>query len=168
MPNKGLYIGRFQPFHLGHLSIITDAFKEVEFLTIGIGSSQYSNEKDNPFTFNERKEMIQEVLKEENIPEDNYQILAIPDIHNNEAWPGHVRSIVGDFDILYLGNKDIIKELFEKYDKVSMKFIDHTIAISSTEIRHAIKKDKNWKKNLHPKVVMFLEDIEGIWRIKGI
>jgi len=37
-----LIIGRFQPFHLGHLLLIKEAAKEADIIVIGIGSSQES------------------------------------------------------------------------------------------------------------------------------
>jgi len=55
---NGLFIGRFQPFHLGHLDAIRFGLSKVENLWIGIGSSNKSNEKRNPFTADERKDMI--------------------------------------------------------------------------------------------------------------
>ena len=61
---NGLCIGRFQPFHLGHLSAIKQALKKVDKLYIGIGSSQYDHEEYNPFTAEERREMIQRALEE--------------------------------------------------------------------------------------------------------
>jgi len=47
----GLIIGRFQPFHNGHLYAIKNALKKVDELVIAIGSSQYVNTEDNPFSF---------------------------------------------------------------------------------------------------------------------
>jgi len=45
----GLIIGRFQPFHKGHLHAIEHALKEVDELIIAVGSSQYVNTEDNPW-----------------------------------------------------------------------------------------------------------------------
>ena len=59
---KALFIGRFQPFHKGHLKVIKDIIKKDYRVIIGIGSSQYSHTVDNPFTSDERKKMIQETL----------------------------------------------------------------------------------------------------------
>ena len=64
----GFYTGRFQPFHIGHLSAIKQALDTVDFLYIGIGSSQYSHEKYHPFTIDERVEMIQKALEEKKSP----------------------------------------------------------------------------------------------------
>ena len=54
----GLLIGRFQPFHLGHLDAVMFGLSRTENLFIGIGSSNKSNEKKNPFSSEERREMI--------------------------------------------------------------------------------------------------------------
>ncbi|MCD4800755.1 MAG: adenylyltransferase/cytidyltransferase family protein, partial [Methanococcoides sp.] len=45
---RAFYIGRFQPFHLGHHSVITSIAEEVDELIIGIGSAQTSHEVNNP------------------------------------------------------------------------------------------------------------------------
>ncbi len=54
----GLLIGRFQPFHLGHLDAVMFGLSKVENLWIGIGSSNKHNERRNPFSVDERREMI--------------------------------------------------------------------------------------------------------------
>ena len=55
---KALFIGRFQPFHLGHLLLLQRLSKQYDEFIIGIGSSQYQNTYDNPFSEEERRQMI--------------------------------------------------------------------------------------------------------------
>ncbi len=143
----GLFIGRFQPFHLGHLSAIRQALAQVDFLIIGIGSSQYSRTADNPFTAAERREMIGGSLADEKIPPDKFKIIEIPDIHNDATWPAHVRSLTGDFDILFTGSPDT-RKLFEEYDSAKIMPVKFEIKISATEIRQVIQKNGDWQKNL--------------------
>lgn len=125
---KALFIGRFQPFHVGHL----DALKQISEteIIIGIGSSQYSGNKDNPYTFAERKKMITKALKNTDI---KYQTKAIPDIHNPKNWVDHVKKIVGHFDVVYTGNP-VVAKLF-KAKRFKVKMIKIKIKISATEIR---------------------------------
>jgi len=165
---KGLFIGRFQPFHLGHLSAIKQAFKRVGFLYIGIGSAQYSDEERNPFTKEERKEMIEKALIANGIQPDKFEIIFIPDIHDNEAWPKHVCSLTPVFDILFLGNKGLVKELFEKYGHTKILFVDHEIPISSTKIRQKIAQGGDWKDYLDETTIEYLEKIDGVRRIKDV
>jgi len=54
----GLLIGRFQPFHLGHLDAVLFGLARTENLFICIGSSNKSNERKNPFSVEERREMV--------------------------------------------------------------------------------------------------------------
>ncbi len=132
---KALFVGRFQPFHLGHL----DAIKQIseDKIIIGIGSSQYSETDENPYSFEERKDMIVDALQKENI---NYKIIAIPDIHDEINWVEHVKKTVGNFDVVYTGN-DWVKKLF-KEKNILVKDIKINIPISGTKIRAKLKTKK--------------------------
>ena len=64
MVTRGLFVGRFQPFHLGHLAAIKYVLKKVDELVIVIGSAQYSHRRNNPFTAGERLVMVRKALEE--------------------------------------------------------------------------------------------------------
>jgi len=140
-----LFIGRFQPFHLGHLSVLEDIENnpEAEKIIIGIGSSQYSGTDDNPYTFEIRKKMIE--MSIENKITKPCRIIAVPDIHDDERWVGHVKKITGNFDLVYSGNPHTT-ELFEKAGyKVQTVIFKHNI--SGTKLRKMIKENNaEWKK----------------------
>lgn len=53
-----VFIGRFQPFHLGHLEVLERARSLAERVIVLIGSSNQPRTPKNPFTFDERKTMI--------------------------------------------------------------------------------------------------------------
>ncbi|MFL6479721.1 MAG: adenylyltransferase/cytidyltransferase family protein, partial [Nitrososphaera sp.] len=82
---NGLFIGRFQPFHKGHLATVKFALERVDQLVIVIGSAQKSHELRNPFTAGERIRMIKESLDEDG-EADTRRILIIPvpdiDVHS--------------------------------------------------------------------------------------
>ena len=59
---RGFYIGRFQPYHNGHQSVLEHIAREVDEIVIGIGSAQLSHLPDNPFTAGERVLMITRAL----------------------------------------------------------------------------------------------------------
>ena len=50
MFKRALFVGRFQPFHYGHLHAVRTILEEAEELVIVVGSAQMSHEPDNPFT----------------------------------------------------------------------------------------------------------------------
>ncbi|MFA6919341.1 MAG: nicotinamide-nucleotide adenylyltransferase [Patescibacteria group bacterium] len=142
---KILFIGRFQPFHLGHLSVIKeiDARGDVDEIIIGIGSSQYSQTDENPYNYETRKKMIEMVLPKELAKK--FSIFAIPDVHENNIWVDHVKNIVGSFDEVYTGN-ELVRSLFadKKYLVLPIKI---KIKVSGTKIREMIKNgDEKWKE----------------------
>ena len=60
----GLYVGRFQPFHLGHLEAVRYILTQVDDLVIVVGSAQHSHTMEDPFTGGERITMIRLALRE--------------------------------------------------------------------------------------------------------
>lgn len=141
---NGLYIGRFQPFHLGHLDAIKFALSQVENLWIGIGSSNKSNEKRNPFTADERKEMIISSLDDE--VKKRIKIYYIPDVDNHEKWTYHIDSIVPKYDIVF-SNDDFTHTLFQKRGiKVIPVPLKERENLSGTNIREKIAMGKSWEE----------------------
>ena len=53
-----VYIGRFNPFHLGHAHILERALNTSKLVIVLIGSAGQARSIKNPFTFEERKAMI--------------------------------------------------------------------------------------------------------------
>ena len=92
----GAFITRSQPIHLGHLSVVQemDRTQDLDKIVIGIGSSQYSHALDNPFTFEERREMTERTL--ENRISKPFEIVGVPDIHDYPKWVPHFIKSVPD------------------------------------------------------------------------
>ena len=53
-----VFVGRFQPFHLGHASVILEGLKRAKHIIILIGSHNTGRSWRNPFTFEERQKVI--------------------------------------------------------------------------------------------------------------
>lgn len=69
MENKNKYdalvfCGRFQPFHSGHKAVIDRALEMAKEVVVVVGSSFQARSTKNPFTFEERKAMIESVYKD--------------------------------------------------------------------------------------------------------
>ena len=105
---KGLILGRFQPFHYGHLELIKGIIENGIEPLICIGSAQYSHTNENPFTVEERKKMIDVIMKNINC---EYSIFEIPDINNYDLYVSHLEKFVPDFDYIYSGNP-LVQKLF--------------------------------------------------------
>lgn len=163
---KALYIGRFQPFHNGHIKIIKEASKKYSEVIIGIGSSQYGHTTDNPFTNDERKIMIEKSLK--NIGVKNYKIVLIPDIHNPPKWVDHVLSIISDFDEV-ITNNNFTKQLFSKKGYVIKQTpLYNKENYSGKAIRDKIKNDEAWEDLVPLEVSKIIKKINGENRIKQL
>lgn len=54
----GVFIGAFQPFHIGHLEIVKTALKECDKLLVVVEDANAERSVDLPFTYAERREMI--------------------------------------------------------------------------------------------------------------
>ncbi|MFL2941440.1 MAG: nicotinamide-nucleotide adenylyltransferase [Candidatus Poseidoniales archaeon] len=159
---KGLVLGRFQPFHLGHLELIKSIVNEQIEPLICIGSAQYSHSEKNPFTVEERKKMIEEVMKDLNC---KYSIFGIPDINNYDLYVSHLETFVPSFDMVYSGNP-IVQRLFAKagYTVVKVNMFNRE-AWEGSSIRLAMKEDGDWESVIPNQVVNLIHDINGIDRL---
>lgn len=144
---NGLLIGRFQPFHLGHLSALEYALSHVDKLWIGLGSSNKPREKNNPFLAEERKEMIVSSIDES--MKNRIKIFNIPDLENHQKWVETIDNIVPRFDLVFT-NDDLTKHLYSKKGTKSMTIpFTKRDVLSGTSIREKIISDQNWE-NLVP------------------
>ena len=139
----GLLIGRFQPFHKGHLEAVKIGLSKVDNLWIGIGSSNKNNEKRNPFTAEERKEMIFSSLDPQTLK--RVKIFFVPDTGDHEKWTYHVDSIIPLYDVVF-SNDEFTLTLYKKRGKSVFEIpLLKRDTISGTNIREMIVTDKDWK-----------------------
>jgi nicotinamide-nucleotide adenylyltransferase len=139
---NGLLIGRFQPFHKGHVSAVNFGLSKVDNLWIGIGSSNKSHQSKNPFTADERNEMILASLDLETLK--RVKVFYVPDIGDHEKWTLHVDSIVPKYDVVF-SNDDFTTSLYKKrgIKVIEVPLLQRDI-ISGTRIRQLIIKDGDW------------------------
>ena len=159
---KGLILGRFQPFHLGHLKLIKSIVNEQIEPVICIGSAQYSYTAENPFTVEERKKMIEEVMKDLDC---KYSIFGIPDINNYDLYVSHLETFVPNFDIVYSGNP-IVQRLFGEagYTVIKVNLFNREVWEGSS-IRLAMKEGGDWESEIPNQVASIIHDINGTDRL---
>ncbi|MEM4260197.1 MAG: nicotinamide-nucleotide adenylyltransferase [Candidatus Woesearchaeota archaeon] len=155
-----LFLGRFQPFHMGHLEVVKRLYGEYE-LIIGIGSANYSRTELNPFTADEREEMIKRVLEKEKI---NVKIVRVNDIELDDSYANYLFGIV-KFDALACSNKRIIKYFKGKVELIEFPLFYN---LSATKIRKNICNKELWKKFVHPEVYKYIKEINGEEIIRNI
>ncbi|MEM2122901.1 MAG: nicotinamide-nucleotide adenylyltransferase [Candidatus Bathyarchaeia archaeon] len=166
--DRGLFIGRFQPFHLGHLEAAKYILSRMDEVIIAIGSAQYSHSTDNPFTAGERIEMIRRTLSVEEIDPRFYYLIPVEDVNVHSVWVPHVASRVPRFHTVY-SNEPLTRRLFEEagYRVEPIPFFERN-KYSATEIRRRILEGEAWEELVPPPVAGFIKSIDGDRRIRVI
>jgi nicotinamide-nucleotide adenylyltransferase len=138
----------------------------VDTLSIGIGSSNRFNEKKNPFTADERKEMILSSLGEDSL--NKIKIYYIPDVSDHARWTHHVDEIVPKYDVVF-SNDDFTHELFKKRGiKVVAVPLAQREILSGTEIRAKIASDQSWNELVPDGTRKVLVKINAKDRLKNL
>ena len=165
---RGLMMGRFQPFHLGHMDLVRQILKECDEVVIAITSSQFNYLEKDPFTAGERIEMIHDSLKESDVDLTRCIILALDNQFNIATWSSYLKSMLPQFDKVYSGN-DFVKMLLgdSKIKVVTPEFLDRK-QYNATKIRSMIISDGDWQKFVPSAVVEFIKKINGKNRIEII
>ena len=163
---NGLLIGRFQPFHLGHLDAVLFGLSRTENLFIGIGSSNKSNENRNPFSAKERREMI--ISSIEPSMAERTKIFDIPDVGDHEKWAFEIDKIVPKYDVVFT-NDEFTQILFEKREmNVVPVVLKDREKFSGTNIRNLITEDKNWRDLVPQGTRNVLDSINAKDRLKNL
>jgi nicotinamide-nucleotide adenylyltransferase len=143
---RALYLGRFQPFHNGHMNIIKELCDEYDQVVIALCSAQCRNTPTNPFSYHERYEMMTQSLHNQGLTEgQDYIIIPIPDINCYEKWADFCNVIYGDYDVVITNNPDT-RKLFEKRgDKVEGHELSEYNGkmITGTRIRNLLTSESN-------------------------
>ena len=165
---RGLMIGRFQPFHLGHLELAKIILRECDELIICITSLQFNYLEKDPFTAGERIQMIHESLREEHIDLSKCYILAIENQFNIATWTAYLKSMLPKFDKVYSGNDYVSMLLSDSgITVVRPSFLDRT-NFNATKIRSMIVSNENWKDFVPRAVFDYLTKINAKNRLEVI
>jgi len=161
----GLYVGRFQPFHLGHLEAIKHILKKVDALVVAIGSAQYSHTLENPFTAGERITMARLALDEAGISPNRYFLVPVPDVNIHKLWVAHITSLTPAFQVVY-SNESLTVTLFREAGfKVEPIPFFNRDKYSATEIRERMLKNQDWPSLIPPSVATYIRQIKGEKRL---
>lgn len=163
---NGLLIGRFQPFHLGHLDALHFALSKVDKLWVGLGSSNKPTQKNNPFSAEERKKMILDSIDDSS--KKRIEIYFIPDLENHIKWIELIDTIVPKFDIVFT-NDELTQHLYSKRNVqvLSIPFTKRDV-LSGTNIRDLITSDQKWESLVPEGTKNFLSSISAKERLKNL
>ena len=146
----GLYIGRFQPIHIGHESIIRKMLEECEQVIIAIGSAQESGTMKNPFTFEQRADLIINIFYQYVIA-GRMSVIPLRDRvtpSNDASWGDYVfrnvHNIIGMLpDVVYEGEETERNTWYDNWNIDIVRVPRSDIPISATQLREAILKNED-------------------------
>jgi len=165
----GLFVGRFQPFHLGHLDIVKKILAENERIIIAIGSAEKNYVPENPLTAGERVLIIDETLKAAKINPARYTIIPVRNIDNYALWVDHMNLYVPPSNKIYTGS-NIVKACYEatagKHKLIQVK---RARKVSGTALRNSmIANTKEWESLVHPRTAELLKKLTLPQRLRQI
>jgi nicotinamide-nucleotide adenylyltransferase len=141
---KAVFLGRFQPFHLGHYRTVKSYRSKFQNFELVIGSSKKSGTEKNPLTFEERKGIIRECFPE-------VEITPLEDEDRGKEgyrdWAKRFEDKT-DPDTVITRN-DLVERLVEKYTDAEVE--EHQLyrpgEYSGTELRKRIREqDESWRE----------------------
>ncbi|RMW33700.1 MAG: nicotinamide-nucleotide adenylyltransferase [Candidatus Nitrosomarinus sp.] len=161
---NGLLIGRFQPFHLGHLEALQFALSKIDKLWLGLGSSNKPMEKTNPFSVEERKQMIMSSIDDS--IKNKISIFPIPDLDNHVKWIENIDTIVPDYQIVF-SNDPMTEHLYSKrnVNVMTIPFFKRD-QLSGTRLRDLIKSDQKWDDLVPEGTKLLLQKFDAKNRLK--
>lgn len=155
---RAIIVGRFQPFHKGHLKAITEVLSECEELIVVIGSAEESHTSSNPLTASERYQMLIS-----SIPASEHgriHIIPVRDVNRYAIWVNHIESYVPPFDVVF-SNSPITRSLFSQvgYDVNKTKAYNEK-SYRGREIRRRIVDGEKWRHLVPEPVSRMLDELD--------
>ncbi|GAB3356033.1 bifunctional nicotinamide-nucleotide adenylyltransferase/Nudix hydroxylase [Giesbergeria sinuosa] len=92
MYDTAIYIGRFEPVHSGHIALLQHALAQANNVVVVLGSAWQPRSPKNPFTWQERAEMLRQALP--TTDQARVQCVAVRDYYNEARWVASVRQEV--------------------------------------------------------------------------
>jgi nicotinamide-nucleotide adenylyltransferase len=157
-----LFIGRFQPFHNGHLYSLKKCLEIAESVIVGIGSSQTSGTEDNPWDYETREGMVETVLQ--GLPA---KVVALPDLFDDVKWGNQILSLIQKnnletSEVVGVGNNDWTNRIFRSIGiDVYETGLYKRDELEGMKIRGLLHVgDVSWKERVPSGVVKYLEKYE--------
>jgi len=171
MSKVAIYIGRFQPFHLGHVSVIRSALGTYDHLIVLVGSSGRSRDIKNPFTFSEREGMILRYLNDISV-RNRVVVGRLRDYpYNDNQWIRHVQETVnilstkfwGDHEFYLVGtDRDESTWYLKVFPQWKSDLSNPVIDVSGTDVRKILFENSTEYEYKVPQVTKnFIDDFRS-------
>lgn len=134
---NGIFIGRFQPVHQGHVHALGIAASQVDQLYILVGSANQCRSIRNPWTFKERTAMLRQKLFAAGI--HNVEIIPLNDYrYSNTQWISDVRATAERYEMgspILFGHMKEGNDYLTWFPDWKFKSVEAQYNINATQIR---------------------------------
>lgn len=162
---RGVFPGRFQPFHRGHRRFVERMAGDVDEVVVAIGSAQASHTGRNPFTAGERLTMIHRTLAAVNCPT---YVVPIEDLNRYRVWPAHVQALCPPFEAVYSNNPLVDQVCREAgFEVRGVELIDRD-RYRGTEIRRRMVVGESWTDLVPAEVAAVVDEVAGVERLRRV
>lgn len=165
----GLFVTRAQPgLHAGQVDGIRQAIAQwITKIVIWVGSANKEFTSENPFTYEERKKMV-ELSAKELLQDIEVEILPVPDMWDNEKWKNYIFTNAPEFTYIITGNARV-QEVFKDTDKKIIPLeIRQFVKWSTIRWHLATRNIEELEKVLPTWVISYLWDIGAFQRLREI
>lgn len=164
-------VGRFQPFHLGHMGLVGQALSMYEEVVVAVSSAQYNYLPRDPFTAGERVEMVRRALASEGPDGALSRCIALPidDRPDNAAWAAHLRSALPPFGAVLSGNPYVellLSDAGARVDRPEM--VERGRYVGSGIRAMMARGDGAWKGLVPRAVAEYIGEIGGAERVAAV
>ncbi len=138
-----VYIGRFQIFHNGQLALLHRALDAAPLCIVVLGSAHQARTPKNPFTWQERAEMIRLALPEAD--RDRIRFLPVRDYYDQDRWVSAVKRGVAELagdkagsSVALVGHfKDATSEYLKNFPGWTLDAVESQGRIDASALRDA-------------------------------
>lgn len=161
-------MGRFQPFHLGHLDLVRQILSECDEVVIAVTSAQFNYLEKDPFTAGERIEMVHASLNHAGIDMSRCFILGVENQFNVATWASYLKAALPTFERVYSGNDYVAMLLADSsINVVRPRFLDRS-KYNATDIRLKMISGGSWNDLVPSPVTEIIKRINGKSRLIAI
>lgn len=160
-----LFIGRFQPFHNGHLYSLKKCLKIAEKVKIVVAKNNVSGTEDDPWDYKLRKQMVCAVIRKERMEERVARIVSCPDYPSDKRWLTEIKSRAGEFEVVVSNNDWVLSIFREAGYKVYESGLYRREELEGVKIRQLMRKGSDpsadlgqglWKERVPSEVVKLI------------
>ncbi len=157
-----LVVGRFQPLHHGHASLLSAAQAACDQLVVALGSSNAPSGPRHPFDDAERTHMLRRIVP-------HAVIVPVTDLNDPPRWAKHCLDATGPVDAVW-GHDASPLELFREVGMAVHRVPEiERHRYQGSIIRHQMAAgDNSWREAVPAEVAHYLDSIEAPKRLERL